>query len=136
MALLVIASDLLTTALGRPVVPPFMAEAYATARYPALLFVTLVLAAPLLEELFFRGFLVGALTACGVSTAVVAAIATATFAALHTQYDLFGMTMVFLMGFWLIAARLRFDSIVPCLVMHGLGNAVAFIETVVLSGRP
>ena len=48
------------------------------------------------------------------------------FGAIHTQYDAYDMASVFLMGLLFMAARVRFDSIVPCIAMHSLANAIGF----------
>jgi uncharacterized protein len=45
----------------RPLVPPFMRAAYASSRSPVILFLAIVVVAPLFEELVFRGFLFGVL---------------------------------------------------------------------------
>ena len=55
IALLVL-SDLLTWSIGKALVPPFMDTVYSTADPLWLLWVGIVVAAPLFEELFFRGF--------------------------------------------------------------------------------
>jgi len=65
MVAFILVSDLLTIAVGRPVVPEFMTGVYASV-HPALLFVALVFSAPLFEEIFCRGFIIGALEASGV----------------------------------------------------------------------
>lgn len=135
MAVFIAASDTLTLALGRPLVPPFMISAYASARSTTFLFVAIVLVAPVLEELMFRGFLVGGLRACGARPLVTASIVSIIFAVIHTQYDAYGMASVFLMGVLFVAARLRFDSVVPGMAMHAFANAVGFIEVAVMSGR-
>ena len=49
--------DLLTWLLARPVVPDFMRATYTTAGSQVVFWLALVVAAPLFEELFFRGFL-------------------------------------------------------------------------------
>jgi membrane protease YdiL (CAAX protease family) len=128
MAAFIAASDWVSVTVGRPSASPFMREMYASARFPTLLLVTLVVAAPILEELFFRGFLFGGLLACGAPVQVTVAAVSAAFAALHSQYDAYDVTWVFLMGLLLVGARVKFDSIVPCIAMHSIANAVAFVE--------
>jgi uncharacterized protein len=55
LAVLLIASDSVTYLLGRPIVPRVMVDVYKTGWVPLLL-LTVVVAAPLLEETLFRGF--------------------------------------------------------------------------------
>jgi hypothetical protein len=135
MALFVAASDGLTVALGRSVVPPFMTTAYATARSPVLLLVALVVAAPLVEELFFRGFLVSTLTSVGAVRAMAVVPPSMIWAAVHVHYDLYGMTTVFVLGLLLAGARVASGSLWPPLLMHALGNAVALAEAALTAWR-
>jgi len=122
-------TDPLNVWLGRPLVPPFMLEAYATARVPALLFLAVAIAAPVTEELAFRGLLFGALRARGISIGVTVAVTSVLFAVIHTQYDAWDMSLVFLMGLLFAGARAQFNSVIPSMAMHGFANAVAFMET-------
>ncbi len=128
----VVVSDSLNLAMGRPIVHEFMKEAYSSA-HPALLFVALVFAAPVSEEIFFRGFVLGGLESSGVSTLFAAVISSFAWAALHSQYELLDLATVFLLGLLLAAARTRTGSLIPCLAMHSLTNAIAFAETVIAS---
>jgi membrane protease YdiL (CAAX protease family) len=120
--------------LDRPLVPPFMTETYATAPAPVMLFVTMVVFAPLTEELMFRGFLYGALEAKGLTAPWCVAASSLAFTLVHLQYDLHDMTLVLLMALLLGGTRARFRSIVPTIAMHALLNAVAFVETTLVSG--
>ncbi len=66
MAALMVGSDLVTTLLGRDVVPTFMREAYLSARNAGtlvLFFIAVVVVAPISEEIAFRGFLFRGLSA-------------------------------------------------------------------------
>jgi membrane protease YdiL (CAAX protease family) len=132
MAVFIAAWDWAGAALGQPAAK-FMVEAYASARFPTLLFVALVVAAPIFEELFFRGFLFGGLLACGAPLWVTVAVVSVAFAALHIQYDAFDIASVLLSGLLFVAARVKFDSIVPCIAMHSFANAVGFVEVAFLN---
>jgi membrane protease YdiL (CAAX protease family) len=137
MAVFIAGSDSLTVALGKPVVPPFVASAYASARSPVLLFAALVCAAPLLEELFFRGFVISSLRSLGASLPLSALVPAIAWSGVHAQYDLYSIGTLFVAGLLLAGARLWFQSIVPCIAMHCLSNAVAFVEAVVFTpGMP
>jgi hypothetical protein len=129
----VAASDLITVATGRPVVPDFAVDVYTTSQ-PVLLFIALVFAAPLFEEIFFRGFLIGALEASGVSALGAGVVAAIAWAMIHVQYDLYGVVTIFLMGVLLATARVKTGSVLPCVAMHSLANAIAFAETVFVTG--
>ena len=133
IAIFVAIADTLTFLLGRPVVPPFMAEAWVTATSPALLCLAVIVAAPLVEELMFRGFLFAGLRACGAPVAVAALVISLLFAAIHAQYDLYDRTYVFLMSLMFVGARLRFDSVLAPIAMHASANAIATVETIVFT---
>jgi membrane protease YdiL (CAAX protease family) len=122
------AVDLTSLALGRTVVADFMVQAYSSAP-PVLIVFAIVIAAPLFEEIFFRGFLIGALEARGLSTATCAVVSAVLWAAIHVQYDFYPIVTIFLMGLLLAAARAKTGSIIPCFAMHALGNAIATVET-------
>jgi len=56
VTLFAVASDFLTRLLGRQIVPEFMVHVYETASVAPLLWVALIAAAPLFEEVFFGDF--------------------------------------------------------------------------------
>ena len=126
-ALFLLASDLLAVVLGKPVVPEFMRAAYSTAEPVWLLWLAFVVAAPLFEEVFFRGFLFKGLEGSLKPTGAIVATSVL-WAAIHTQYDMFGIGFIFVTGLLLGAARSRTQSMWPPLAMHVLTNAVACIE--------
>jgi membrane protease YdiL (CAAX protease family) len=128
----VAASDLTSLAFGRPVVAEFMVQAYSSAP-PILIVLAIVFAAPLFEETFFRGFLMSALEARGLSAVAGALVSAALWAVIHLQYDLYNIAAIFLTGLLLAAARVKTGSIVPCLAMHMLGNAIATVETALVA---
>ena len=126
--LLIVVTAGLTRYVGDYSYVPHMLKAYATVS-PVLFFTALVIAAPIGEELLFRGFLLGALDSRGTPVWISACLSSALWAALHVQYDLFLMGMIFFSGLLLAAARRKTGSIYPCIAMHALNNAVSFAET-------
>jgi len=126
-----IASDGLTLLLGRDVVPEFMVNVYATSVFPSLLLFAVIVCAPLAEECFFRGFLFKGLVNSWMGP-VGATIATALlWAVMHLQYDVYGITSIFVLGLLLAAARIRTKSILMPIIMHMAMNAVASIELLI-----
>jgi membrane protease YdiL (CAAX protease family) len=123
----IVCMDGVTYLLGRPIVPPFMEQAYRTVVWPPLLWMALVIGAPLLEETLFRGFLlVGLRPRIGSAGAVI--VAAVAWALLHVQYDALGISMILATGLLLGAARIRSASLYPPLAMHALLNFVATLE--------
>jgi membrane protease YdiL (CAAX protease family) len=93
----------------------------------ALVFVALLVcvAAPIAEELFFRGFCFTALRrALGMLPAAV--LTGIIFGAIHlggTEIEFIVPLMVF--GFFLCLLYVWTDSLLPCIVLHALNNALA-----------
>ncbi len=129
----IVVLDLLTAALGQPVVPEFMKKVYASADPMWLLWLALVIAAPLSEELFFRGFLFKGLERA-LTPAGAIVLTAAIWAGIHVQYDMYGIATIFILGLLLGAARHRSNSILPPLAMHALANVIACTETAFLVG--
>jgi len=123
-------ADSFSIVIGRSPVAPFMLSIHETARSVALLAFVLVILVPFFEEILFRGFLFGGLRASGAPAWAAALVVSVIFGALHTQYDAYDTTGVFLTGVLLVAARMKFDSIVPSIAMHGVANAIGLIEVI------
>ena len=134
---------------GQDLVTPFQIEAYATSRSVAwlvALFVAVVFAAPLGEEVLFRGFLYRGLIAAAAKESglpdtspdrmpvLVIGVISVLWTALHIQYDLFGLSQVFLLGLLLGWVRWRSGSTTLTFVLHALVNLESAIETVIKVG--
>jgi uncharacterized protein len=126
-----IAWDGLTYVLDRPIIPEFMLRAYETAYIVPLLWLAIVIAAPLAEELFFRGFLFEGIryTRLGATGAVV--LTASLWAVIHLQYGPYEITTVFVLGLILGVARLMTGSIYTPIAMHAVVNLVATAEVAV-----
>jgi membrane protease YdiL (CAAX protease family) len=123
-------SDGVSLLLRQPIVPSFMVDAYKTASFlPALLFAIIVVA-PIFEEIFFRGFLFQGILHSRLGPIAAVGGTSLLWAAIHLQYDVYGMATIFLLGLLLGIARLRTDSIHLVMVMHSLVSLVATIETI------
>lgn len=129
---LIIASDLLTTLLSRPLVPEDMTTTFAAATAPILLTLAIVIAAPIVEELFFRGFIMTGLMQSFVGPIGAILITAGLWAAIHTQYDWYGILTIFVMGLLLGLARLKTGSVILTIVLHAFANAVASLQTWIL----
>jgi membrane protease YdiL (CAAX protease family) len=120
--------DLLTKILGRPVIPEFMLEAYATAVSLPLFWFAIVVAAPLFEELFFRGFLYRGLRASRLGASGSIAVTAALWALIHVQYDVYEVGSIFGFGLVLGIARERTGSTATAIAMHSLLNLIAMVQ--------
>jgi membrane protease YdiL (CAAX protease family) len=129
---LVILSDGLTTVLHRPLVPEVMVQMYRSAGFVPLLWLAVVVAAPLGEETFFRGFVFKGILHSRLGGTGAVVLTALVWAVMHQQYDLYGVANVFAAGLLLGYARLRTNSIYPGLLMHAVMNLIATIEVAVV----
>ena len=113
---------------GHAVVPDWMVGVYRSAGFlPVLLFALLVVA-PVLEEVVFRGFLFEGLRHSRIGDSGAIVLASLAWASVHLQYELFYIGQVFIFGLLLGAARLRTRSLVPPILMHALSSGIATLE--------
>jgi hypothetical protein len=114
--------------LGRPV-PAFVTDTYRSAANPLLLWLAIVVFAPISEEVVFRGFLLtGLLTSWRVGTAVL--LTAAIFTSLHLgQYAASDLAFLLLFGLALGVGRVRTGSLLVPIVMHATMNLAALVGT-------
>jgi uncharacterized protein len=125
-------SDGLTWLLGKPIVPEFMKGIHATADPLWLLWLALVVAAPLFEETFFRGFLFTGLAASAAGPTGAIVITSASWAAIHLQYDFYGIATLFVVGVAFGLARLRTGSLYVPLALHAMTNLIAAAQAALI----
>ena len=133
LGLALAASDLLTIGLGRPVVPPVMVETVLSAPL-WLISLAVVVAAPVVEEVVFRGFLYRGLAESPyLGPGMAIGITALGWAALHVQYDLYGIATIYLMGLYLGLVRYWTGSTLLTIILHGIANTAATAEAVYIS---
>lgn len=123
-ALLVVALDLLSYALDFPA-PGGMAM---FANMPFVLAVAAtVVAAPIYEEVLFRGFMLTGLKDTRLGAIGAVGLTAFCWAISHVQYDLFWIATIFAMGIYLGAARLRTGSLYIPIALHMASNLYALV---------
>lgn len=127
-----VAYDGLSRLLGRSDVPEFMINAYRTAGFAPLLWLAIVLGAPLAEEIFFRGFLFKGFESSPLGGIGAVLLTALSWAIIHLQYDPYDIGAIFLLGILLGVFRWKTGSILPALLMHVLQNLVATIQVACL----
>ena len=127
----VVVSDGLTASLGRTIVPEVMVDAYRTAWFEPLLWLAIILLAPLSEEVLFRGFLYRGLEQSKVGVWGAIGISALLWAIIHVQYDLYGMATIFAGGILLGVVRQVTGSILPTILLHALMNLIATVQVMV-----
>ncbi len=130
------ACDATSALLKRDVVPEFMAKAYATAGNLPLLWLGLVVAAPVFEELFFRGFLFAGWSRSFLGPKGTILLTSILWASMHQQYRLYEIATIGVLGIILGLARLKTQSLYTPMLLHSLVNIVATIEVVLLTKNP
>ena len=123
-----------TSLLGHDVVSEFQKEAYRTSKatgwLPELLLAIVVLA-PIVEEITFRGFFYrGFVRKPGLEPVAIVVISLA-WTMLHIQYDWQDLLQIFIIGIALGWVRWSSGSTLLTMFLHALLNLWAMIETVV-----
>ena len=137
VTVLLVASDLLSWMSGHDLVPPFMVKVYEATREagaPAvlLLLIAAVVAAPIGEEIMFRGFLFRGWAASPLGVAATIVVTSAIWAGIHVQYDWYGIIQVFCLGLLFGWVRARSGSTLLTIMMHAVCNIAATVETAVI----
>ena len=109
--------------------PQFMEDIYNTAGSPALLFVAVVVVAPLFEETLFRGLLFRGWSPSPIRVWGTIALTAALWTALHSQYGAFEIGGLFLYGLLLGTARQHTGTLIVPLALYALSNTWAFAQT-------
>jgi membrane protease YdiL (CAAX protease family) len=134
---LVMGWDLLSRATGREVAPGFMGEVLKSARADGalwLLVIAFTVAAPITEEFFARGFLYRGWSESFLGPVGAIILSSVVWTALHLQYDWFFFGEVFSIGLLLGYLRYRSNSTWLTVVVHGLNNLAAVVQTIWLAG--
>lgn len=136
LAIVLPAFDLLSLAVGRDIVDRFQIDIYTSAKaaggvWLVLLLLAIVVAAPVTEEITFRGFIYRgwAPTILGVPGAVV--LPSLIWTLLHVQYDWYGAAQVFLLGLLFGWLRWQGGSTTLPLLAHMVTNLFAMLETII-----
>jgi uncharacterized protein len=136
IVLLAAAFEGIDVLLGHPSTGEFMIQVYQTAGFVPLLWATLLVEAPLFEELFFRGFMFRGIQQSRLGSAGAIVITSLAFTAIHVQYNAYELTWVLALGVLLGVARCKSGSVYLTMAMHALANLIALVEvqTCLLAG--
>jgi CAAX protease family protein len=135
LAVLVLGWELLSRALRHESTPEFMMDVLKSARADGalwLLVIAFCVAAPVSEEFFSRGFLYRGWSETFLGPWGAIVLSSVVWTALHLQYDWFFFGEVFSIGLLLGYLRYRYQSTWLTVIVHGLNNLAAVIQTLVL----
>lgn len=130
-----VAVDVVTYLTGRNLVPPAVVDMYVASRDSGTLIYLLlgiVIAAPLTEEMIFRGFLFRGWSQTRFGAVLATLLTAPLWASLHMQYDWFFMGHIVVIGFMLGWLRARSGSLLLTMGLHALLNGWAMLETAVI----
>lgn len=130
--------DLASWLSGRDLIPPAVVEAYRTARASGtvlLLAVALIAAAPLMEELLFRGFLFPGYARSPLGIAGAILLTSAGWAVMHVQYETFYIVQIFVLGCVFGWLRWRSGSTTLTVILHAIVNAAALAQVAFMVDR-
>jgi membrane protease YdiL (CAAX protease family) len=133
---LVMGWDALSRATGREVEPGFMADVLKTARADGalwLLVIAFCVAAPITEELFARGFLYRGWSQSFLRVPGAIILSSLVWTGLHLQYNWYFLGEVFSIGVLLGYVRYRSNSTWLTIILHGLNNLGAVVQTILLT---
>lgn len=100
-----------------------------------LMFFSLVILAPLVEEVTIRGVALGCLLGRGVPTLAAIILQAAAFTLLHMQYTLAGLVPVFILGLFIGWLRVASKSILVPIAAHAAVNMQAFAVLVLVANE-
>jgi len=136
---LVVGWDLLSRVLGREISPGFMVEVLKSAQADGalwLLVIAFAVAAPVTEELMVRGFLYRGWSESVLGPVGAVVLSSLVWTAMHAQYyDWFLFSEVLSIGLLLGYMRYRSNSTWLTIIMHGINNFAATLQSIWLAGQ-
>lgn len=135
LAIMIPLVDLFSWLAGYAVTPQFVLDIYRSARDSGsllLLAVALAVAAPVVEETLFRGFLLPGLAQSALGPAGAIVLTSAFWALLHAQYQPFYLIQIVALGIAFGWLRLKSGSTLLTILLHGLLNLAALVQAAVI----
>jgi membrane protease YdiL (CAAX protease family) len=102
--------------------PGFIVEVYKSASNITLLWIAIVIAAPVLEEFFFRGFLFDGLRDSKLGSVGAIIITAGFWGLIHQQYGTLEIAFIMILGVLFGIARIQTRSLYTPIIMHMLVN--------------
>lgn len=135
IALLVVIADSTSYFLERPLVPEFMVSAYRSVTFKPLIWFAVCIAAPLFEELFFRGFLIRGWERSKLGPVGSVMLSSLIWTGIHVQYGWYELTQILILGLMFGYMRVKTGSTAPSFACHVFTNIIATGEVAVVVSR-
>jgi membrane protease YdiL (CAAX protease family) len=131
--------DLMARAVGHDASPGFMVDVLKSAQADGalwLLVIAFAVAAPVTEELMVRGFLYRGWSESALGPLGAIVLSSLVWTAMHAQYyDWFLFSEVMSIGLLLGYMRYRSNSTWLTIIMHGINNFAATLQSIWLAGQ-
>ena len=130
--------EAMSNLIGHETSPSFMVDVLKSARSDGalwLLILAFCVAAPASEEFFARGFLYRGWSASRLGPVGAIVLSSLVWTGLHLQYDWYFFGEVFTLGLWFGYLRYRSGSTLLTIVLHGLNNLAAVVQTIWIAGH-
>ena len=139
LVLLMVAWEVISRVAGRESSPGFMVDVLKSARADGalwLLVFAFCVAAPITEEFFARGFLYRGWSESFLRPAGAILLSSTVWTLMHLQYNWFFLAQVFSIGLLLGYLRYLSNSTWLPVILHGLNNLAATVQTIWLANNP
>jgi membrane protease YdiL (CAAX protease family) len=113
--------------LNRPIDSDFMTDAYRGVAFSPLLWVAVVVFAPVFEETLVRGFLFVGFRESRIGLAGTIVLTALIWAALHIQYGFYEIGVIFFLGIILGIVRQKTGSLWSSMIIHAFNNFLAML---------
>lgn len=127
---LAVAADLVKMLLGGTSASEFVLDMYAASTTPLLLIFAIVVAAPVFEEVLFRGLLFAGWSRSRLGATGTILLTTVLWTGIHLQYGAYELGQVFAIGILLGFARYRTGSLLVPIAMHVALNLAATAQMI------
>ncbi len=121
----IILSSILNSVFDKSHATQFMIDSFKTITSPVLFYSALIIAAPAVEEIFFRGFLLEGFRHTWIGNTGAITLTSLAWAMIHLQYNFFDKGVLFFLGILLGIIRVKTGSLLGCFVMHAFNNLIA-----------
>lgn len=123
-ACMILVTGVIGSQLDKP--PPEIMITMIASSHMILMIVVLIFGAPIVEEIFFRGFMFKGIAASSLGGVGAVIITTLCWVGIHGfQYDLFTLLQLSVFGVLLGIARLKTNSVIIPVILHMANNAFA-----------
>lgn len=127
-AFILLLTEGVTYLLGKESSPTVIVNIYQSASPKWFLWLALVIAAPIFEEVFFRGFLYKGLTNSFMGLYGGIIVTAAIWASIHVQYEAYYIAYIFVWGIVFGYIRHKTGSLYIPIFLHVLTNTIATLQ--------